>query len=274
MQARRLPALRGGQWIIDGFRLYRRNPPLLTLLALNYWLSILLIFVFSSAFLSLFPAPVYRLLGPFPAVILVQGLLVSVMNGCAAIEAGRKLGIDMLWSGFARNRSALLRLGLLYLVGERIAALILFLLHGDVPVVQFGAAEGESAQMTIDREQLLLTVLTWLGLSLPLTLAFWFAPMLAAWHDLPARKALFFSVVAMLRNWRAFVAYGAGALLLTVVLPALAQLLFAFSDALLTLASAAITIAMVLVAMPTLFASIYASYRDVIGEDVQAEAGD
>ncbi|MCK7500117.1 MAG: hypothetical protein MZW92_64695 [Comamonadaceae bacterium] len=43
-----------------------------------------------------------------------------------------------------------------------------------------------------------------LVLTLPLMLSFWFAPLLVAWKDMPALKALFFSIVAVARNWRAF----------------------------------------------------------------------
>ncbi len=45
---------------------------------------------------------------------------------------------------------------------------------------------------------------------LPVALLMWYAPMLAAWHGLPAGKALFFSFVAVWRNLGAFVVYGLG----------------------------------------------------------------
>ena len=47
------------------------------------------------------------------------------------------------------------------------------------------------------------------ALYLPVMLAFWFAPPLAAWHSAGAAKALFFSFAASLMNWRAFLGYGA-----------------------------------------------------------------
>ncbi len=43
---------------------------------------------------------------------------------------------------------------------------------------------------------------------LPVAVLMWYAPMLAAWHRLPAGKALFFSAVAVWRNLGAFVLYG------------------------------------------------------------------
>ena len=47
------------------------------------------------------------------------------------------------------------------------------------------------------------------ALYMPVMLAFWFAPPLAAWHSTGAVKALFFSLAASLMNWRAFLGYGA-----------------------------------------------------------------
>jgi hypothetical protein len=259
MQARRLAALRGGQWIIDGFGLYRRNPALLTLLALNYWLFFLLIFILPFV-------------GPFAANLLLQTLSVTVMNGCRAADEGRKVAMDIVWSGFRRNLPALLRLGGLYLLGEMAAAGILLGVFGLTPLTTM--TPGEASAPVLDEEALMPFLFAALALTLPLMLAFWFAPILAAWHELPARKALFFSVVAVLRNWRAFAVYGAGAVLLTVALPGTVRLLFAFSDTLLTLASAALTMALVFVVMPTLFASVYMSYRDVFAPQDQAPAGE
>ena len=40
-------------------------------------------------------------------------------------------------------------------------------------------------------------------------MAFWFAPVLAAWQHMGAAKSLFFSFFAGWRNWRAFIVYGA-----------------------------------------------------------------
>jgi hypothetical protein len=53
-------------------------------------------------------------------------------------------------------------------------------------------------------------------LMVPVLMAFWFAPLLAAWDDLPAGKALFFSFIACLRNWRPFLVYGLGVAFISV----------------------------------------------------------
>jgi hypothetical protein len=73
MQARRLPAIRGWNWIVEGFRLFRSNPALLTFLVFGYWLTLI--------FLNLVP-----LIGVVLAPLCVPALSVGVMNGCRALE--------------------------------------------------------------------------------------------------------------------------------------------------------------------------------------------
>ena len=100
----------------------------------------------------------------------------------------------------------------------------------------------------------------------PVMMMFWFAPPLAAWHGAPPAKALFFSAAAFLMNWRAFATYGAACLAATFVLSG-AMLLCA---AALRVPPMALVTPVLIVLLPLLFASFYASYRDVFG----AERGD
>ena len=98
----------------------------------------------------------------------------------------------------------------------------------------------------------------------PLMMCYWYAPVLVAWHDLPAAKSLFFSFVACLRNWRAFVVYALAIAIFGALVPGvllgLLGVLFAGAGELFSLAFAALV---ALVLLPTLYASFYVSYRDV-----------
>ena len=106
------------------------------------------------------------------------------------------------------------------------------------------------------------------ALYLPVMLAFWFAPPLASWHGTGAAKALFFSFAAAMMNWRAFLAYGAVMALATLLVPlALAWLLALATGGASTLPPAMLAFPLVIVLLPTVFASFYASYRDVFGYD-------
>jgi hypothetical protein len=104
-------------------------------------------------------------------------------------------------------------------------------------------------------------------LSTPVFAAFWFAPVLCAWDGMGAGKALFYSFFACLLNWRAFLAYGALTALVMVLVP-----LAALSLPLLLLGAertqmAPLVLPILLLLLPTLFASFYASYRDIFATE-------
>lgn len=260
MQALRLPAARGWYWIAQGWRLYRRNPPLLILLALNYWTMLFLI--------SLIP-----LIGPVAANVMQQALSVTVMNGCRAIDDGTKVGVDIVWSGLQRNLPTLLKLGGLYLLAELAIAGISVFVSGTSLTDVVGVAASTRTAKTAD-VSLLPLLYTVLALNVPLILAFWFAPILAAWHDTSAPKSVFFSAVATLRNWRAFALYAVSVIALIILLLGLMRAMTGFSEAAATMGSLAATMLMVLVLMPTLFASVYVSYREIFAAPQGDGGGD
>jgi hypothetical protein len=100
----------------------------------------------------------------------------------------------------------------------------------------------------------------------PVMMAYWFAPVLAAWHKLTLGRALFFSFIACWLNWRPFLAYGAGLLLVAAVIPGLVLgLLLVLFPAAQSFITAVVTVPMVLMVAPAVFASFYASYRDIFG---------
>src|SRR5258706_530867 len=94
----------------------------------------------------------------------------------------------------------------------------------------------------------------------PVAMAFWFAPVIAAWNRIGAAQSLFYSFFAVWRNWRAFFVYGAvlalaGAVFL-IILTFAALLVQGRMQGLHSLA-----LILFLVSWPTLLASFYASYR-------------
>jgi hypothetical protein len=77
-------------------------------------------------------------------------------------------------------------------------------------------------------------------------------------------KALFYSFVACWLNWRAFLAYAMAVALIAFVLPAALLLLLAlFSGGAPRVSPMALLLPLLLILLPTLLASFYASYRDV-----------
>ncbi|ENO89879.1 BPSS1780 family membrane protein [Thauera linaloolentis] len=257
MQARTLPSSRGWNWLREGLQLWRRSPALITFAAFGYLLTLLLV--------SLFP-----FIGQIAASLIMPALSVGVLNACRAVEAGRKTGPDVLFSGFRTNLPALLAIGGLYLAGSIVVLLLVSMVDdGTLAEIMRG---GEIDEAVMADSNLGFTLLVAMLLSTPLMMAYWFAPMLAAWWKLPAAKAMFFSFYACLRNWRPFLAYSIGVLLFGAFLPGLIiGVLGMVSPMLATLTSFPLP----LVLVPVLFASFYANTRDVFGlpGDGSARAG-
>ena len=123
---------------------------------------------------------------------------------------------------------------------------------------------GRPDEATLEASNIVAAGQLALVLFLPLMMAYWFAPVLVAWHGLPPGKALFFSFVACTRNWRAFVVYAISLVLVGALLPSLLiGVLSSVFTGLAGLASVALTLLIILVLLPTVYASFYVSYRDV-----------
>ena len=248
MQARLLPAMRGVSWIVDGFRLYRRNPPLLTTLTLGYLLLVV-------AFGQLPPV------GPFLLPLFLPMLTAFIANGCRALSLG--LPRPALLFGLRERRAALFRLGGLHLLGTVAILAVDLLLQGGEPGTGIRQG-GDGVSGPLDEAELLWHMLRVLLIALPVLLAFWFAPLLTAWEGVPAVKALFFSLVAVWRNWRAFLVYAVTATLIGVVLPGLLLLVASLVyKPLVESLSVVLRLMLLLMFAPVLITGIYQSYLDV-----------
>ncbi|MDR0577092.1 MAG: hypothetical protein LBI87_06060 [Candidatus Accumulibacter sp.] len=190
MQALILPASRGPRWLVEGFAIFRKKPALLSFLVLGYWLS--MVVVWSVPWL-----------GQWIGFLLLPAFSVSLMNACRLIDRKETLPPQVLFSGFHRNLPSLLALGAIYILVMLLILGVsqLFDIGISFPVQPVGEVQpGETPEhVTIS----LLAV----ALLFPVNLVFGLAPVLTAWHDMPAGKSLFFSAVACLRNWRPFLLY-------------------------------------------------------------------
>lgn len=86
MQVQTLPAAAGWAWLGTGFAIFRRNPPLLAMLVVTYWLTILL--------LNVLPV-----IGAVAASLIIPGLSVGLMQAARDLERGQKAGLQTLFSG-------------------------------------------------------------------------------------------------------------------------------------------------------------------------------
>jgi hypothetical protein len=136
----------------------------------------------------------------------------------AASSAARRWARNCCFPVFASNLRALLTLGAIYLAAV-VAILGLSALADDGALMAMMLAGQKPDAETVSSGSLLLATEIALVLLCPLIMAYWYAPVLAAWHGLSPAKALFFSFVACLRNWRPFLVYSLAIGVVATLLP-------------------------------------------------------
>lgn len=245
MIAKQLPARHGLLWVLAAWQLLRRYPRQLTSMTLAYF-SLLLV-------MNLIPY-----IGPVLLSLVLPSLNAMVGNACRALDNNQAVTQARLAASLTEQRVPLFRLGWLYLTSSLLILIInSFLLPNLSPEKVDNATR--VAEVLPQYGVLLLLVS-------PLMMAFWFAPLLTAWHGLPAMKSIFFSFVASWRNWRAFTVY---ALVVTLV-SFIAMIIPTIIGSLLLPSSMGAFAVVVLVMMilllligPVVVTSMYISYRDV-----------
>jgi len=257
-------AARGWIWVRAGFALFRKNPAMWALQVFSY--------IVLMQLLGLVP-----LLGWLAATMLIPVFAASFMIISRELDQGRKLRFGLLFSGFRTNLPALLRQGGFYLASALAILGLSALADGGVLLQLMILGERPPAQAFEDGSLAGAAALAG-TLYVPVLASFWFAPALSAWRNLPALQALFYSLVAAFRNWRAFFGYGVALLGLglacSVALFLLALLVRGVfgnksQDALML-----VVLPVTLTYVPILFASFYASYRDIFPEADAADAAD
>lgn len=207
------------------------------------------------------------LAGVAVAGALVPAFSVGFMALARAASRRAPLELGLLFEGFRHEPRAQAALGAAYIAGLAIVLGASALADGGA-LAQWMITSRRPSDETLQSGEFLAALLVAAAVYLPVMLAFWFAPPLAAWHATGATKALFFSFAACVINWRAFLAYAAVTATLTLIVPfVVLSAVTLFSAGALRLPLAGIVFPLLLVLLPTLFASFYASYRDVFGYD-------
>lgn len=179
-----VPARTGLQWIQLGVRTFLRQP-----LALAG-----LFFMYMTVVIVIAQIPV---IGVFIGGLLVPAATLGLMAATEEASKGRFPMPSVLLSAFRAGRQrvrAMLVLGLVYTIASWLVTRLAALLFGE-----------PDPQMQIDGAAILA-----LALHIPLFLMFWHAPALVHWHGVAPAKSLFFSLVACLRNFGAYLVYGLG----------------------------------------------------------------
>ncbi len=225
---------------------------MLGMLVVAYWFTVL--------FLNIVPV-----IGVLLASLAIPGLSVGLMQAARNVERGQPVGIQTLYGSLRDNARTLIALGALYLCCT-LGALALSSLVDGGALLKFMLSNSRAERALVEDADFTLSALFIMLLMAPVLMAWWFAPVLAAWHRLGVGKALFFSFIACWMNWRPFLVYGLGLLIVAGILPGvLLGILLLVMPGAANLVTALVTMPMVLVIAPTIFASFYASYRDIFG---------
>jgi hypothetical protein len=252
MQARIVETPQGARWLADGWRLFRAAPLGWLALVFAYWLIMTLV-------------SVVPLVGVAAASVLVPAFSVGFMAAARAAARRGPLELALLFDGFRHHLRSQIILGVVYFacLGLVLAATAL---ADEGALAGWMLAGRRPEDEVLQSDGFLAALACAAALYAPVLMMFWFAPPLAAWHGVGPAKALFFSFFACLMNWRAFLVYGAVTALVALALPLAAlSALMLFSGGALKLTVMSLVFPLLIVLLPTLFASFYASYRDVFG---------
>lgn len=256
MQIASLPAMTGRRWAFEGFRLLRRYP--VQLLALTF-LYLMLLMV----------STLVPLVGQFAPMLLTPVLAIGVMHAVRSADQGKMPTPQMLFAGFrdagGRAWRPLLALGLANVLST-LAALAFASLADTGTLLGIATGQVEPDDPGLREGSLVWAALLFVVVYAPVQAALWYAPMFVAWHRISPVKAMFFSLVAVLRNKGAFVVY-----LLTWFFVAFVASL-AVQALKLLLGAAPLLISLVLsplslVILTALYCSFWPTYRDAVQED-------
>lgn len=191
-----VPASTGALWVRHGARTFVRQPIALT--------GLFLMFMAMMSLVSMIPW-----VGGILGLILIPSASLGLMAGAQEALAGKFPRPLTLFCAFRISKDKtkqMLLLGLGYALGFLILAGISALVDGGsfAKFYLVGSTLTKELILKSDFQQAM-----WLALLLyiPFSSLFWHAPALVFWHGVSVPKSLFFSAVACLSNWRAFVIY-------------------------------------------------------------------
>jgi len=249
-----VPAKTGSEWVRQGIRTFWKQP-----IALS---GLFFMFMAIMSVSSLVPV-----VGSFAALALLPAATLGLMAATREVDLGKFPMPIILAAGFRvgkeRKRDMLI-LGVLYACGFiGVMGLSALVDGGDFAKLYLvgGALDTDTLMKPEFQNAMWLSLL----LYIPLSAVFWHAPALVHWHGVPAIKSLFFSTVACLSNWRAFLVFG---LMWSFIFLSTALVLMLVSglmgDA--SFASLAMLPAMLMLAA-MFFCSSYFSFRDCFVSD-------
>ena len=232
MEIHQVNAKQGLQWILSGFYLFAKAP--------LPWVFVCFTLMLVAMTIALIP-----MLGQFIFTLISPVFLAGIMMGCKDMEQGKTLEIAHLFAAFKHNAASLITIGGIYLIGQVLILGLVMLIGGSqmTDMMLYGKRVDETQLMGV-MSSFLTSILLALTLSIPLMMASWFSPLLVVFHDIEPIPAMQKSFFACLKNIIPFQIYGIVLIILTIIS------VMPYGVGLVVL-------------IPTIFASIYVSYKDI-----------
>jgi uncharacterized membrane protein len=165
----------------------------------------------------------------------------GMMWGCQAVAQQQDLEINHLFAGFKKNTSQLISVGGIYMACLLAVAVMVVLSMDSATITAIKLEQG----LTNEQADAMLPPLFFAMLCIvPILMAYWYAPLLVGLNNLTAGQALKLSFMVCLKNLLPFFVYGVifTLMLLVAIIP------FGLG---------------LLIAVPVMMTSLYASYEDV-----------
>jgi hypothetical protein len=244
-----VPASTGITWVKLGMQTFFKQP-----LAMGG-----LFFMFMAA-VSL--ASVLPWIGSVIALALLPAATLGLMVATQQAQGGKFPMPNVLLTAFRSGkptRQGMLVLGALYALGI-LGIMGITLLIDDGQFARLYLLGGKISKEVLQEGNTQAAAQVALALYIPLSLLFWHAPALVHWYGVPPTKALFFSLIACLRNIGAYCVYG----LAWALVFALSSLVIVTIFTLLGMAevAAAIMVGLALTMAAMFFSSFYYTFRD------------
>ena len=243
MQTNTVAAGHGWEWIVEGFRIFRKQP--LT------WIVLVVIMVaiwFGSMIVPVIGALAISLLSP----VFFAGLMLA----CRTTDQDAEPAIGQLFAAFRTHASPLVTVGGIYLVGNVVAVGIVFAIAGGAALsTLMSKSGGDIETLHAALRGVLLGLAVGMTVFLPVLMAVWFAPLLIVFHNTLPLEALKLSFAACWRNTLPFLVYGVAIIVLWI------------------LATIPLMLGLI-VLLPVLVCSIYASYKDIFPAVAAAPAAE
>lgn len=232
---------RGASWVGEGWVLFKAAPLL--------WILAMLIFWGIQMALSLAPV-----VGGLLSLLLGPVFMVGLLAFAHGIARSGEADIGKLFVGLQQKLGALVALAALYFVLLLavivIGVLLMMAMFGGAGLLAAAGPE-QAMQMAMASGGLLAICMLFLGIMALMLLAaaaYWYAPGLVYFADLGPAEAMQQSFSACMRNWLPLLVYSLAGL------------------AVMLLGAVALGIGL-LVAIPVLMASYYASFQDLFGRE-------